>query len=143
MTVEEIVREWLVTYQCDGLCHSDTECGCRLDDFVPCGELGAECEAACSGDPPDGVEGDFWMYPVAPEDLPQPREVVGKARVVYYSGGPWGVELLTPPEELLNKLDELGICDRPPEILDPATMGVACDVLLVRPAEESADDPES
>jgi len=67
MTVEDIIRDWLVTHQCDGLCLPGLECGCRLDDFIPCDALGVECEAARSGKPPDGVESDFWMYSVAME----------------------------------------------------------------------------
>ena len=67
MTVEGIIRDWLIAHKCDGLCRSDLECGCRLDDFIPCGELSIDCEAARSGDPPDDAGGDldFWMYPIA------------------------------------------------------------------------------
>jgi len=60
VTVEDIIRDWLIAHQCDGLCHSELECGCRLDDFMPCGEPGMDCEAARSGEPPDSR-----MYPMA------------------------------------------------------------------------------
>ena len=33
-TVREIVREYLVANGYDGLCND--ECGCDLDDFMPC-----------------------------------------------------------------------------------------------------------
>ena len=70
MKVKNIIRDWLVTHKCDGLCNSDLECGCRLDDFIPCGELSMDCEAARSGTPPDDAEfadADFWMYPITME----------------------------------------------------------------------------
>ena len=33
-----IIKQWLVEHEMDGLCDPDTECGCGLDDFAPCGE---------------------------------------------------------------------------------------------------------
>ena len=67
MDLKDIIRDWLVTHKCDGLCNSDVECGCNLEDFMPCGELDMGCEAARQGKPPDGMESDFdfWMYPIA------------------------------------------------------------------------------
>jgi hypothetical protein len=34
--VAKIVREYLIKNSYDGLCNPDLECGCRLDDFMPC-----------------------------------------------------------------------------------------------------------
>ena len=62
MTVEKILREWLVAHRCDGLCGYD-ECGCGIDDFMPCGCSGLDCVAAKSGPVPDGEDADTWFYP--------------------------------------------------------------------------------
>jgi hypothetical protein len=44
-SVGEIAFEFLTTNGYDGLCNSDCECACKLDDFVPCDQIGGECEA--------------------------------------------------------------------------------------------------
>lgn len=44
MTAVEIVRRWLSENGYDGF-YLDGECGCLLDDFAPCGEMGSECKA--------------------------------------------------------------------------------------------------
>jgi hypothetical protein len=36
MTVIDILKRFLRRGGYDGLCHPDTECGCWLDDLVPC-----------------------------------------------------------------------------------------------------------
>lgn len=38
MDCKEIVIEWLKQHGADGLCEPDTECGCGLEDFAPCGD---------------------------------------------------------------------------------------------------------
>ena len=40
-TVREIVQEWLRTNGYDGLC--DVECGCEIDDLMPCLEDCGHC----------------------------------------------------------------------------------------------------
>jgi hypothetical protein len=45
-TLPVIVGQWLVERGYDGLCLPLVECGCGLDDFMPCGEPGTSCEAA-------------------------------------------------------------------------------------------------
>lgn len=45
MTVKEIVAEYLKSKKYDGLVLPDAECGCSLDDFIPCGEISDECQA--------------------------------------------------------------------------------------------------
>ena len=44
MTTIEIVKKWLAENGYDGLCNED--CGCGIDDLVPCGEMGNGCVAA-------------------------------------------------------------------------------------------------
>ena len=46
MNVREILKDWLVEHKYDGLVHCDTECGCGLDDFIPCDGPCDECEPA-------------------------------------------------------------------------------------------------
>ena len=47
MTVLDIMKGALGMLGADGLCNTTCECGCGLEDFLPCGEGPyAECEAA-------------------------------------------------------------------------------------------------
>ena len=41
-TVRDIVTEWLRTNGYDGLVEKDGECGCRLEDLFPCGDVYAQ-----------------------------------------------------------------------------------------------------
>lgn len=64
-----MIREALVRAGAEGLCNSDRDCGCRLDDLAPCGEMREDCEAARVGDPSeddDEDDVDFFMEPIAP-----------------------------------------------------------------------------
>lgn len=40
--VKEIVAEWLKINHYDGLCNPEAECGCGLDDLMPCGRVSAK-----------------------------------------------------------------------------------------------------
>jgi len=44
MTVGEIIATWLKEHGYDGLCNED--CGCSIDDLMPCGETFNDCRAA-------------------------------------------------------------------------------------------------
>ena len=47
MNAGDIIIMWLSDNGYDGLCNPDLECGCGIDDFIPCGGEGViECEAA-------------------------------------------------------------------------------------------------
>ena len=47
MNVKEIVREWLETHEgYDGLCNEMYECGCGLDNLMPCCDSVMDCEVA-------------------------------------------------------------------------------------------------
>ncbi len=61
MTVREIVIEKLKAMGADGLC--DGNCGCKLNDFMPCNEVQPTCEAAkVSKEKREGY--DFVMKPI-------------------------------------------------------------------------------
>jgi hypothetical protein len=66
MVVEEIVTDWLKGHGYDGLCNSQEECGCSLNNFIPCGEIGHDCEAAYEVSAHEDAEVDFWMVPIKP-----------------------------------------------------------------------------
>ena len=46
MSVVDIVRQYLMLNDYDGLCEPEMECGCGLDDLAPCGDLKADCKSA-------------------------------------------------------------------------------------------------
>ena len=61
MRALDIVAEYLRQNGFDGLCHEATECGCKLADLQPCGEMFADCEPAYCHDLPPGDDREFWM----------------------------------------------------------------------------------
>ena len=63
MTVKEIVADWLKEHGCEGLC--DDDCGCVLDDLMPCGGEYGKCVAAVKGPvPPEYGDGyEEWLVP--------------------------------------------------------------------------------
>jgi len=51
--VKEIVKEWLIRNNYDGLCNS-FDCGCSLDDFIPCMGQGIDiCQPGFKDDESD------------------------------------------------------------------------------------------
>jgi len=59
--VREIVKEWLEQHGYDGLCSDNWECGCTLDDLMPCCEACTECLAGYKR--PGDAECDFYINP--------------------------------------------------------------------------------
>jgi len=52
----------------DGLLNTGTDCGCRLDDLMPCGEPGENCEPGYAG-PGLNEDGCGWlMFRERPEE---------------------------------------------------------------------------
>ena len=44
MNVKDIIIEWLKDHDFDGLCLPDEECGCCIDDLIPCVSYPYFCE---------------------------------------------------------------------------------------------------
>ena len=70
VSVQEIVKDWLVEHGYGGLCDPG-ECGCEVGDLMPCGYpslLG--CVAGYKGDAPAGseFEGGWCIYAGKPSD---------------------------------------------------------------------------
>ena len=40
----DIVKDYLIANGYGGLCHPESECGCFLDDLVPCGDNCMDCK---------------------------------------------------------------------------------------------------
>ena len=60
--IREIVADWLQKHDFDGLCNTENECGCTLDDLIPCidGLDGETCQAGYKG--PVDKYGETMMY---------------------------------------------------------------------------------
>lgn len=64
MTLVGIVEQYLRAIGMDGLANSDAECGCHVDDLMPCSDPGMGCEAARNDKARAKAEGlDYWMVP--------------------------------------------------------------------------------
>ena len=46
MTVKDLLRDWLDDEHYVGLCNPELECGCGLDDLIPCGSNCGDCQPA-------------------------------------------------------------------------------------------------
>ncbi len=64
MTVKEILIDWLTTHGYDGLCNVDQECGCLLDDLMPCeGYCNCPgCQPGLKGPPNPDLGGEWAVY---------------------------------------------------------------------------------
>lgn len=46
MTIKEIVQKYLTENKYDGLTLPDYDCGCGINDLMPCGEINENCKVA-------------------------------------------------------------------------------------------------
>ena len=69
-----IVTDYLKTHGYDGVCHPESECGCFLDDLVPCGDNCMDCKPGYRA-MIDGIE-----VCVAADDTPN-VQIEGQAAV--------------------------------------------------------------
>ena len=60
-TIKEIVKEYLEKNGYDGL-YNDCDCGCVVDDLMPCGEPGFFCEPGYFGPCMCGDNHNFHIY---------------------------------------------------------------------------------
>ena len=70
MTMQNIVREWLKANGYDGLCDTHQECGCSVNDLMPCSEPGTECEAGYKKNAGHQTGFDFVIVPGRRPDGP-------------------------------------------------------------------------
>lgn len=70
MNIAEIVAAWLKEHGYDGLCNSELECGCNLEDLAPCVDCCGDCVAGYDHGPREGC--DFWMCEQKPEPEDDP-----------------------------------------------------------------------
>lgn len=69
-SAQQILIEGLRAIGADGLCNADLECGCGLDDFIPCGEMNtSECVAARRMKNPPKAGYDEFYTPLGPSGL--------------------------------------------------------------------------
>lgn len=66
MELMDVVKDWLVDHQYEGLFHGDTECGCSIDDFMPCGEPGIHCQPGVKA--PCDCEDEECEFHIVPKD---------------------------------------------------------------------------
>jgi len=62
MNVREILKQWLIDNDYDGLQH-ESDCGCQVSDLVPCGEGNLECEAGHKREAAPKTGYDFLIFP--------------------------------------------------------------------------------
>ena len=63
MELKEIVKDWLKQKGFDGLCEYDCECGCEIDDLMPCDQPGPRCLAGFKKDADPASGYDFMIEP--------------------------------------------------------------------------------
>lgn len=83
--VKEIVAEWLRANHYDGLCNPEAECGCGLDDLMPCDWVSErDCVGAYKTPSPDGCNEDGEWYSTSNSDQDEPSDILEKiARDMY------------------------------------------------------------
>ena len=67
MTVLEIVKKYLEDNGYDGLCNTDFECGCSINNLEPCGAMRSDCQAAYVAESPDNPDYDYLYFPTKEE----------------------------------------------------------------------------
>jgi len=77
VTVKEIVAEYLKQNGFDGLCHSETECGCELADLAPCDCFWPECKPGYKRPPRADLEEDTDAEWVIGPQKPERKRTAG------------------------------------------------------------------
>lgn len=63
MELFDITKKWLEENGYDGLSLLEEDCGCALEDFMPCCEPSPRCEAGYCREAPEGSSVDYFIYP--------------------------------------------------------------------------------
>ncbi|WP_417003698.1 hypothetical protein [Adlercreutzia sp.] len=113
--VREIVAQWLRENHYDGLCNAEGECGCGLDDLMPCQCINErECVCAYEIPVPDGNEYDR-MFSTSNAEQNYPSDSVEQITRDLYEwmdgvlNKNWCLELPQDLERYRKRLDALGV----------------------------------
>lgn len=68
MNCREILQTWLIAGGFDGLQH-DSDCGCKIDDLIPCDQDCSECTPGYLRLGKEGEECDWYIVPKKPSAL--------------------------------------------------------------------------
>lgn len=84
-SVKEMVAQWLRANHYDGLCNPDGECGCGLDDLMPCQCVNErDCVCAYEIPVPDGSEYDRF-YCTSNSDQNEPSDTLESVAIDLYT----------------------------------------------------------
>jgi hypothetical protein len=102
MTAQAILIEWLEAHGCDGLCYmrQNGECGCGLDDLMPCMDSNniSECVPARKCEPDAEQKADGYTVAYAPADLSAPEKIAPRIDAILCS--------LTPVNTFASHFDD-------------------------------------
>lgn len=113
--VREMTAQWLRSNNYDGLCNPDGECGCGLDDLMPCQCVNErDCVCAYETTVPDGYEYD-QMFCTSNSDQNEPSDTLEQAAIDLYSwidgvlNKNWCIELPADLDRFKNRFAALGV----------------------------------
>lgn len=112
-----MVAQWLRANHYDGLCNPEAECGCGLDDLMPC-QCVNECACVCAYRiaAPDGCDeyGDEW-YCTSNSDQNEPSDTLENVAIDLFTwidgvlNNNWCIELPGDLERYKTRLEALGV----------------------------------
>lgn len=113
--VREMTAQWLRANHYDGLCNPDGECGCGLDDLMPCQCINErECVCAYEIPVPDGNEYDR-MFSTSNSEQNEPSDTLEQAAIdlcAWIDGvlnKNWCMELPADLDRFKNRFAALGV----------------------------------
>lgn len=113
--VREMTAQWLRSNNYDGLCNPDGECGCGLDDLMPCQCVNErDCVCAYETTVPDGYEYER-MFCTSNSDQNEPSDTLEQAAIDLYSwidgvlNKNWCIELPADLDRFKNRFAALGV----------------------------------
>lgn len=113
--VREMTAQWLRANHYDGLCNPDGECGCGLDDLMPCQCINErECVCAYEIPVPDGNEYDR-MFSTSNSEQNWPSDTLEQVAIDLYAwidgvlNKNWCMELPADLDRFKNRFAALGV----------------------------------